>query len=300
MNTGEGILLLGASGFFGPALVEELGASLCAQTYLKHRIEGGVRFDALQSSVREVIAGKAARPVAAVVLFAETNIDACAADPASSAKLNVEATVRALRELSELAVMPVFLSSDGIFDGTRANWKEEDEVHPILTYGRQKLEVEWFMATLPPPWLILRLPKLLSVAPNDRCILTQWIKKLGAGGEIPCATDQYFTLAEARDVARAAAVLIGKRAHGIYHLGGPERLSRRALLQAVVDEYGKFAKPKATIAEMSLRDIRLKEARPLDTSMSTERLVTLCGPLIRPSSTIARLAVRRHFGKAGE
>jgi len=289
------VLLLGASGFFGPALAEEFGPSVLAKTHSKHQIEGGLQFDALTTSVVDVIAGLPAHPAAAIVLFAHTDIDACARDPEGTAKLNVEAAIRVARDLSELGIMPVFLSSDGIFDGTRAYWREEDEARPILTYGRQKLQVERFIATLRPPWLILRLPKLLSVLVDERCILTQWIKRLGNGGRIECAIDQFFTLAAASDVARAVAALVKARAQGLYHLGGPERLSRRALLQTVIDEYWNFAIPKVAIVECSLRDLRLREPRPLDTSMSSERFVSQCGPLIRPSSAIARLSVRSHF-----
>jgi dTDP-4-dehydrorhamnose reductase len=297
MTSTRSVLLLGASGFFGPALASAFGAQVAARTYATHPIEGGLRFDARSSSVAELVAALPARPAAAVVLFGETNIDACARDPRGTAEVNVQGAMRAMRELSALGIMPVFLSSDAVFNGMHPLWTEEEEVRPILTYGRQKLEVERFVASLPAPWLIVRLPKLLSEQRDPRCMVTQWIDALGRDRRILCATDQFFTPAAASDAASAIALLVRERAQGLLHLGGPERLSRRALLGAVLEEYRYFAVPNAQIVECSLRDIPVAEARPLDTSMNTARFSSRHAFRFRPASEIARLAVRNHFAR---
>jgi dTDP-4-dehydrorhamnose reductase len=295
MNSTRSVLLLGASGFFGPALAAAFGSRVAARTYARHSIEGGLRFDARSSSVAELVAALPRRPDAGVVLFGETNIDACARDPARTGEVNVAGAVRVLRELAEQGITPVFLSSDAVFDGAQALWTEEAQVRPILTYGRQKLEVERAMAALPA--LVLRLPKLLAEEGDPRCMVTQWIEALGREGRLLCATDQYFTPAAAADAARAIALLVDEEARGLYHLGGPERLSRRALLQAVLDEYRQFAAPKAEIVDCSLRDIPVAESRPLDTSMNSDRFARGHGFRFRPASEVARLAVRAHFAR---
>jgi dTDP-4-dehydrorhamnose reductase len=289
------VLVLGASGFFGPALIEALGASVLAKTFSSRAIAGGLRFDARSSSVSDLVFGLSPRPDAGIVALGETNIDRCARDPEGTSEINVKGVIRVIRELVALGIMPVFLSSDGVLDGARALASEDDEVRPILAYGRQKLEVERFIATLPAPWLIVRLPKLISTASDPRCMLTQWIDALRVGQRIVCATDQFFTPAATADAARTVAVLVRNRAHGLFHAGGPERLSRRALLQVVLDEYHKFAVPKAKITECSLRDLNVVESRPLDTSLSSKRLTDQYGPLLRPASEIARLAVKNRF-----
>lgn len=295
----DGVLLLGASGFFGPALSAEFGSSVLAQTYSSNAIPNAVKFDVRASNIEARVAELSVGLRAAVVMLGETNIDRCAKDPAGTAEVNVSGVIRVVRELSARGITPVFLSSDGVLDGTRALSSESDEAKPILTYGRQKLEVERFMAKLPDPWLIVRLPKLLSLTRDSRCMLTQWMRALGKGERIVCATDQFFTPAATADAARAVAVLVRNRAHGLFHAGGPERLSRRLLLQAVLDEYRKFAAAKAEITECSLRDIEVVEPRPLDTSLSSKRLTGQYGPLLRPASEIARLAVRNHFSLHG-
>jgi dTDP-4-dehydrorhamnose reductase len=245
--------------------------------------------------VGELVAGLPARPGAAVVMLGVTNVDACARDPEGTAKVNVQGVIRVIRELTALGIMPIFLSSDAVFDGTHGDWTEQDETRPILTYGRQKLEVERYVASLTPPWLIVRLPKLLSPQPDRRCMLTQWVEALGRRERILCATDQFFTPAATPDAAQAIVDLTEERAQGIYHLGGPERLSRRALLEAVLEEYRNYAAPKAEIIECSLRDIPVLEPRPLDTSLSSKRFAEAHASQFQVASGVARALVQRHF-----
>jgi dTDP-4-dehydrorhamnose reductase len=288
MSSARSVLLLGASGLLGGALASTLGERVAARTYLTHPFPGGVRFDAKSSPVAKLLQGRGAQPAAAIVLLGITNIDACAKDPGGTAAINVQGVTRVIRELGALGIPPVFTSSDAVFDGTRALSTEDDEARPILTYGRQKLEVERFMASLETPWLAVRLPKLLEP------VLDGWIRDLAQDKVIDCATDQFFTPAAADDAARAIVALIDQGARGLHHIAGPERLSRRELLRAVIDEYRKFSEPRASIRECSLHDIKLAEPRPLDTSMRSMRGL----PPLREASAVARAYVRKHFTRA--
>ena len=285
-------LVLGGSGFLGPALRAARPRDEFLFTHSAHPQEGSAHFDVRSSSIRELlrIAGK--RPKAALILAGVTNIDACARDPEGTRKINVEGIVRIIDELNTLGVRPVFTSSDAVFDGSRAMWREHEEVRPILTYGRQKLEVENYLAASKSPSLTVRLPKLLMEARNPRCMITGWVEALGRGEEIRCATDQFFTPASATDAAAAMLDLADGGATGLYQLGGPERLGRRELLGAVLDEYAKQRAPKARIVECSLRDIAVLEPRPLDQSMDTSRYQALGLARLRPASEVARLSVR--------
>jgi dTDP-4-dehydrorhamnose reductase len=289
MSSAQSVVLLGASGLLGGALARTLGERVAVRTHLAHSLPGGVRFDARSSSVAELLQGLGARPQAAAVLLGITNIDACAKDPEGTAAVNVQGVTRVIRELSALGILPVFTSSDAVFEGTRAWSTEDDEARPILTYGRQKLEVERFMASLDGPWLAVRLPKLLEP------VLDGWLRDLARPEVIDCATDQFFTPAAADDAARAIVALLDKGVRGLRHVAGAERLSRRDLLQAVVEEYRKFSEPRASIRECSLRDLKqVVEPRPLDTSMRSARAV----PPLQAASAVARAYVRKHFARA--
>jgi dTDP-4-dehydrorhamnose reductase len=291
----EPTLLLGASGFLGPALANAFGPGGAIATHLDHPRAGSVRFDARETPVESLLAGLPARPPAAIIMLGITAIDTCARDPVGTAAVNVQGVIRVIDELRALGIVPVFVSSDGVFDGSRALWREDDVPHPILEYGRQKLAVEQYLAALPPPWLIVRPPKLLDPARNPRCMLTGWCEALGRGDRILCATDQYFTPAAAPDVAHALALLVRGRAQGLYHLGGPRRLSRRDLLDAVIAGYRSHAEPRAQVVDCSLRDIPVLEPRPLDASLDSSRFaVAFDSPFGDPGS-VAAAAVEAYF-----
>jgi dTDP-4-dehydrorhamnose reductase len=289
------VLLLGASGFLGPALRDAFGAERAVATHFSHPGRESLFFDARRTRVSDFAAALPAKPTAAVILLGITDIEHCARDPGLCAEVNVRGIIRVIDEARALGIMPVFVSSDGVFDGSRSYWSEDDEPSPILTYGRHKVQVERHLLSLPLPWIIVRLPKLISPEPNPRCFVTGWITGLGRSERILCATDQYFTPAAAPDAARAIAQLVHAGAHGLYHLGGPERLSRRALLEAVLGEYRKFTEPVAQIVECSLRDIQLLEARPLDTSLRSDRFKADLGAPFRSACETAQAAVRSYF-----
>jgi dTDP-4-dehydrorhamnose reductase len=293
MRSARSVLLLGASGVVGEALAGALGERVAGRTYLSRPIPGGVRFDVRSSSVSQLVSGLPIRPEAAVILLGETKIDLCAEHPKATASINVEGIQRVLADLTTLGIMPVFVSSDAVFDGSRSYWSEDDPPRPILTYGRQKLEVERFMASLAGPWIVVRLPKLLLL------MIMDWVKQLDGGDSIPCATDQFFTPADPSEAAKTIVALIDQEARGLYHVAGPERLSRRALLQAVLEEYRLYREPASSIVDCSMREIekaqKLREPRPLDTSMRSRRLASLEVPPMQAASAVVRALVRSHF-----
>lgn len=290
-------LLLGASGFLGPALLDAFGPDGAIATHCRHPRAGSHFFDARKTPVAALLTPGGPRPRAAVIMLGITSIDDCARDPAGTAAVNVHSVIRIIDEVRALGMVPVFVSSDGVFDGSRSLWQEDDAPKPILEYGRQKLAVERYLRELPPPWLIVRPPKLLDSSPNPRCMLTGWVRALGETKPILCATDQYFTPAAAADVAQAIALLVRQGAQGLYHLGGPRRLSRRELLAAVLAEYRCRAEARAEIVECSLRDIPVFEPRPLDSSLDSTRFGDSFHCPFRDPGEIAQAVVAALFAR---
>jgi dTDP-4-dehydrorhamnose reductase len=204
----------------------------------------------------------------------------------------VTAACRVIDQLVDLEILPVFVSSDAVFDGGQSWYEEEAAALPILTYGKQKLEVERYLAAKSAPWLALRLPKLISEEADPRCMITSWVKCLAAGKDIRCATDQFFTPAAVADAASAIDSLLERAARGLFHLAGPDRMSRRQLLAVVLDEYRRHASMHSSIVDCSLKDFDFAEARPLDTSMCSKRAIPLLRSGFRGLEEVARTAVR--------
>lgn len=293
------VLLLGGSGFFGPSLASAFGPGATLATYASNPIPGGIALDVRAGRVAALLQRLEVRPSAAIILFGITGIDDCARDPAGTREVNVDGVIRAIEDLRAAGVVPVFASSDAVFSGARAFWRETDEVSPILTYGKQKLAVERYLLGLPPPWLVVRLPKLIASGGHPRCMVTGWVHALGRPGRILCATDQYFTPLAADAAAAAIAALIAAGALGLYHVAGPERLSRIELLERVMEVYRSHASVSAEIVRCSLPNLPFLEPRPLDTSMCSAKLQERVAVEIRDMATTVRAAVAAHFASAG-
>lgn len=289
------VLLLGASGMLGPALIRVLGAPRVLATHCNHPSPSTVFFDARSMRVAQLLTNPVSLPGVAVVMLGITNIDACARAPDETARTNVHGIIEVIDQLQALGVRVAFVSTDGVFDGASALSSEADTPRPILEYGRQKVTVERYLASRPEPSLVIRLPKLLCVDDAPNSMLHGWIRALAQPGQIKCATDQFFTPLAVDDAARSIAHLLDSSASGIYHVAGPLRLSRRALLEHVVEEYRRFSRPVAPIVDCRLADIPALEPRPLDTSLDTSHYTRLFGPCGLAADVVAGQAVRASF-----
>ena len=115
--------------------------------------------------------------------------------------------------------MPIYASTEYVFDGTHGAWRETDEPHPSTQYGIQKLEVERRLLADPRRSLIVRLSRVVGTERGTHSVLGPWLDEISAGKTIRCATDQVFSPADVRDIAGALIRLAGSGATGLYHLG---------------------------------------------------------------------------------
>jgi len=112
-----------------------------------------------------------------------------------------------------------------------------------------------------------------------------WMRaRLEAGQEVPLYTDQFRTLVYVGDVARSLRLLIEKQpAHGLYHLGGAERLSRWEFGQKYVEVFGydpRLLRPTVSRAVGGM-------ARGLDCSLDSGRFAGEFG--FRPAGALQGL-----------
>jgi hypothetical protein len=61
------VLLLGASGFLGPALLDAFGGACAVKTHCKHPVKGSLFFDTRSTRVSDVLATLPGEPAAAII-----------------------------------------------------------------------------------------------------------------------------------------------------------------------------------------------------------------------------------------
>jgi dTDP-4-dehydrorhamnose reductase len=289
-------VVIGASGFVGRAILSQLGLDRTVGTWHRTPSAGLIHFDAGEhrlADLRGLLHGDLSHVFLA---HGAINPEECARDPTGTAKVNVESIIRLLSEIIADGLTPVFLSTDYVFDGSRSLRGEEDPQAPNTEYGRQKAAVEQWLQSRPEPWLIVRLSKVVSGDRRTHSVLGQWVNDICEGKTMRSATDQVFSPVHVEDAAGAMIRLAGQRFTGIYHVAGPDPISRydlNKLLLGCIQSVNSAI--RAQLEPCSLRDIGFLEPRPLDTSLSIEKLQKAVSWPFRSMSQVCREIAEAEF-----
>ncbi len=234
--------------------------------------------------------------LAAFVLYGITKLDDCARDPAGTSLVNVASIEKVVDDLIDAGVKPIFASSDAVFDGSEGMRNESDPTQPILTYGKQKLDVEHHLRASKGPWVIARLSKLVSSAPEPRNLLNEWADQLDRNETIRCASDLIFSPADVNDAAHALIRMVEDSFSGIFHVCGPQAISRLDLLNLLIEKIRERRDIHPRVSPCSMRDIDFYESRPLDVSMQPAKLYSALGMAFRSMDAVCSEFAANRYG----
>lgn len=292
----RGALVIGGSGFVGRRLVEWLGPRGIG-TWAARPVDGMVAFDAVTQRLSDLLATLPIDVSHVIVLYGIVNPEECARDPVGTSRTNVESVIRVLEDAFAASLVPVFVSTDYVFDGRRGRRREDEAQCPNTEYGRQKTAIERWLGDRGGRSLVTRLSKVVSGDPTTHSVLGQWLVDLRDGKRMRSATDQIFSPAFVDDIARAIVDLADLDARGIVHVAG-EPMSRYDLNKLMVDALRRVdPRVEASVEACSLRDIPFREERPLDTSLSTERMESLLPWRFKTMHALADEIAREHLGR---
>lgn len=224
------LLITGASGFLGWNLCRR-GSSLWDVFGLagKNRIDiHGVKSGNVDltdfDEVGELF--RAIRPDAVIHAAAASDPNFCQLHPAESHRINVDATVNLAGLCADRGIPFVFTSTDLVFDGLAAPFREEDPVSPVSIYGEQKAEAEAAVLNRWPHAAVCRMSLMFGEpGPAAQSFIQPMIAAMKEDREIRLFTDEFRTPLSGRDAARGLLLALEK-ARGLLHLGGAERISR--------------------------------------------------------------------------
>jgi dTDP-4-dehydrorhamnose reductase len=291
-HTMQRALVVGGSGFVGRALLSQLGRDRGVGTWHSKPTTGLAQFDAVTGRLSELLHALPSDITHVFVPFGMIHPEQCARDPAGTRTVNVDSVIRLMEDAFSAGLVPIFVSSDYVYDGSRPLRTEDEPQAPNTEYGRQKAAVERWLQARREPWLVARLSKVVSGDTATHSILGQWVNDIRNGRPMRSATDQIFSPVFVDDVAGAMIRLAEANLQGIYHVAGPEPMSRYDLNRLLVESIRAVdARVEASVEGCSLRDIRSLEQRPLNTSLSIAKLqAAIAWPFVSMTDLLRAIA----------
>lgn len=270
------LLVTGASGFLGWNICNlAKGEWDVYGTVLSHplRIDGVtiVRTDLeLFEDIRKLFLD--VRPDAVVHTAAMSDPNQCQTNRDAARRINVDASLHIADLCAEHKIPYVFTSSDMVFEGLNAPYREDDPVCPINIYGEQKVMAEDGIRQRYPDAAICRMALIFGPAsPVYDSFLQPMIRAMREGKELRLFTDEFRNPVSARASAEGLFTALHK-VKGTVHLGGIERISRYDLGLLMKDVFGI---PDAKLIPSLQKDVVMAAPRAPDVTLDSSRAYAL-------------------------
>lgn len=275
------VLITGGSGFLGGALLRSLPPGWEAHTTRRSNPVSGAVVHDCDLSDRAATLGVWDRVRPEVVIHT--------AYSTSHGERDIrEATVNVVDACAASGAALLHMSSDVVLDGEHAPYDESADPRPVHEYGRLKAMAEGYVLQRLPDAAVVRTSLITSFHPLDP--RSAWVAA-GLRGEIPLTlfADELRCPAEVGDLARQLWELVllpESERGGVWHLAGPEALSRYALGILIA---ATLRLPPDRLRWGTSRDS--PDPRPRDLRLLTARADALLRSRIRPISQVAAEAL---------
>ncbi|MEZ5023434.1 MAG: SDR family oxidoreductase [Chitinophagales bacterium] len=267
----KNILITGAGGFLGSHLVElaklnynVYGLSNISKINLPN--EKCVYLNLIdEKKLNETL--NRIKPQVIIHCAAISGESGCRSNREEAYAINVSATLVIAEWCQANQAKMIFTSTDLVFDGSNAPYKEVDRTLPSMEYGKLKVEAEILLQSFKKT-IIVRLPLLYGMGLGDnKGLLHQFVENAKDGKVQRLFTDEFRTPVLVDDIAKFIIQLVDSTFTGILHLGGKERLSRFELGQLFCK---KLNLNQDFIQPILRKDINM-DYRPKDTSMDSSK-----------------------------
>ena len=223
------ILILGASGLLGQALMREWSGD---------EVIGLSSNDVdIRDNRRVLQTVQTLNPEWIVLSAAYTDVDGCESNREQAFAVNRDGAVNVAEAAQQMKAKLLFLSSDYVFDGKKTSpYETDDPRNPQSVYGRTKAEAEVGLLELLPECCIVRTSWLFGR--GGKCFPDTILKLAAARPALDVVNDQRGCPTYTVDLARAIAEICRNNVTGIVHTTNAGDCSWFEFARAIVDSAG--------------------------------------------------------------
>ncbi len=265
---GTGVVVVGASGQVGGALMEALaddGIQGTSPTRADVDLERAASDPG--EAARFVVAH---RPKVVYLAAGMTHVDGCERDPARAMRVNCDGPAALARAVRAVGGRTVYFSTEYVFDGEGGPYAEGDRASPVSAYGASKLAGEEAVRSVDPAALIIRTTVVYGPETQGKNFAYQLATCMAGGRTMRVPVDQVSTPSYNRDLARATLDLAARGAQGIFHVAGMERLDRVAFARRLAAAAGLDARGIDPVTTAALGQAA---RRPLRAGLRIDKLL---------------------------
>ena len=227
----------------------------------------GVDYCSPQIDTRDALAATLDKIKPDLVVHAAgmTNIEQCEANPGMARHANVVLAENVATVCAKSGVALAHISTDHLFTGSEPMVQENHPVSPLNMYGKTKAEAEQCVLREHPHALVIRT-NFYGWGPAYRRSFSDFIfDSLRVGKPVSLFRDVYYTPILIESMVQAVHQLIDRKASGIFHVVGDERVSKYEFGIGLAKVF-KF--DPNLIRPINLDSIPELVARPKDMSLS--------------------------------
>lgn len=280
------LLVTGASGLLGINLALEAMSAHEVVAVDRGKLSGTpfrlVRADLLSAGAVESVLDEA-RPEAVIHCAALADLEACEADPGLARRLNADLPAQLARACNARGIRLAHISTDAVFDGQKHGYyTEDDEPNPLGVYAQTKLEGEQAVRAEYPEAVVARVNFYGWSLGGKRSLAEFFYNNLSNGRNVSGFTDVIFCPMLVNDTARLLVKMLARGLSGLYHVVGPQAMSK---YQFGVEVARRFGLEDGLITPKSVLDSSLTARRAHNLWLSTNRLSTALGESLPRFST---------------
>jgi len=271
------VLVTGASGLLGNALVRQLAASGTEVAALSFRtpvtLPAGVfplTHNLEEPGLEALVA--AIQPEAIVNAAALSEPGYCEREPMQSRAMNTDLPGQLAELCQQNNARLIHFSTDMVFDGQEGDYDEESITNPKSTYGQHKLEGENRCLDACSRAIVIRLPLLMGNSPTgQRSIHEALFRRWSRDKSTPLFEDEIRQPVSVSNVSLLVENIL--RYHddlaGRFHWAGAESLNRLEMGKRIAAHFGI---DESLLEATRAQDLPNFKDRPLKLTMNCTKL----------------------------